>query len=120
MIATGSPFAPVVHAGVKHPIAQCNNSYIFPAMGLGIIASQANRVTDGMFMAAAIALKETSPALKDPTASLLPSLVDIRRVTRHIGVAVAKQAIEDGVAPTISADQLDAKIDQTMWTPEYS
>ena len=66
-------------------------------MGLGIIAAKANRVTNEMFMAAAIALKETSPALEDPTASLLPSLSDVRTVMRKIGRAVAQQAIDDGV-----------------------
>lgn len=119
VVATGSPFDPVVHNGVTHTIAQCNNSYIFPAMGTGILASRANRVTDGMFMAAAVALKETSPALKDANASLLPPLENIRQVTRHIGVAVAKQAQADGVAETTSAEELERRIDETMWSPEY-
>ena len=119
VIATGSPFAPVVYNGVTHTIAQCNNSYIFPAMGLGIIAAKANRVTNEMFMAAAIALKETSPALEDPTASLLPSLSDVRTVMRKIGRAVAQQAIDDGVAPKVSGEELEANIDQTMWVPNY-
>ncbi|MDF1743823.1 MAG: NAD-dependent malic enzyme [Gimesia sp.] len=102
VIATGSPFDAVDYKGVTHTIAQCNNSYIFPAMGLGILASRARRVTDSMFMAAAMALKETSPALKDPNASLLPSLTTIREVGRHIASAVASAAIEAGVADSLS------------------
>ena len=100
-------------------IAQCNNSYIFPAMGLGILAAGATRVTDEMFMTAATALMETSPALKDRTASLLPELSDIRSVSRHIAVAVARQAQKDGVAPSTSPDQLQQNIDRNMWAPVY-
>jgi malate dehydrogenase (oxaloacetate-decarboxylating) len=119
VIATGSPFDPVEYNGVTHIIAQCNNSYIFPAMGLGIRASRARRVTDSMFMAAAFALKEASPALKDPTASLLPSLTIIRDVGREIARAVAKAAIEAGVADSITEAEIDERIEETMWKPEY-
>ena len=119
LIATGSPFEPVVIDKQTHVIAQCNNSYIFPAMGLGIIACGARRVTDEMFMAAAIALKETSPAVADPNASLLPPLCDIRSVSRHIALAVATEAVNQGVAPTMTSDELQQRIDETMWTPDY-
>ncbi|QDU52817.1 NAD-dependent malic enzyme [Gimesia panareensis] len=119
VIATGSPFDPVEYNGVTHIIAQCNNSYIFPAMGLGIRASRARRVTDSMFMAAAFALKEASPALKDPTASLLPSLTIIRDVGREIARAVAKAAIEAGVADSLADAEIDERIEETMWKPEY-
>ncbi|WP_417390897.1 NAD-dependent malic enzyme [Gimesia sp.] len=119
VIATGSPFDPVDHNGVTHTIAQCNNSYIFPAMGLGILASRARRVTDAMFIAAAGALKDTSPALSDRTASLLPSLTIIRDVSRKIAHAVALAAIADGVADTITEKEIDQRIEETMWHPEY-
>jgi len=79
-VATGSPFAPVSYGGHAIPIAQCNNIFIFPAMGLGVVASGARRVTDAMMLAAARALAVNSPALGDPSASLLPPLTDIRRV----------------------------------------
>lgn len=120
VIATGSPFKPVEFKGVTHYIAQCNNSYIFPAMGLGILASGARRVTDSMFMAAAFALKETSPALKDPAASLLPSLTLVREFGRKIGRAVAKAAIEAGVADPLTDDEVDQRIEETMWKPAYT
>jgi len=119
VIATGSPFDPVEYNGVTHTIAQCNNSYIFPAMGLGILASRARRVTDSMFMAAAAALKETSPALQDPTASLLPSLTIIREVGQKIARAVVAAAIEAGVADSITQEEIDERIEETMWKPEY-
>lgn len=119
VIATGSPFDPVEYNRVTHVIAQCNNSYIFPAMGLGIRASRARRVTDSMFMAAAFALKEASPALKDPTASLLPSLTIIRDVGRSIARAVAQAAIDAEVADSMTAEEIDQRIEETMWKPEY-
>ncbi len=119
LIATGSPFEPVEFKGQTHTIAQCNNSYIFPAMGLGILAVSAERVTDNMFMAAAKALKECSPALSDRCASLLPPLHTIRDAARRIGAAVAKQAQLDGVADARSDKELEDCIAQTMWTPDY-
>ena len=88
-------------------------------MGLGILASRSRRVTDAMFIAAAEALKETSPALKDRTASLLPSLTIIRDVSRKIAHAVALAAIADGVADSITEAEIDQQIEETMWHPEY-
>ena len=74
LVATGSPFAPVNYGGRTIPIAQCNNVYIFPAMGLGVVASGARRVTEPMMLAAARTLGGNSPALKDRFRSLLPPL----------------------------------------------
>jgi malate dehydrogenase (oxaloacetate-decarboxylating) len=88
-------------------------------MGLGIIGSGARRVTDEMFVAAASALKETSPALDDPKASLLMPLEKIRSVSRGIAIAVAHQAQQDGVAASMSHEQLEATLDKAMWIPEY-
>lgn len=119
IVATGSPFDPVEYQGVTHEIAQCNNSYIFPAMGTAILAVRARRVTDEMFAAAAVALKECSPALKTPHASLLPPLAGIRTVARHIALAVAEEAQQQGVADKTPADALEQRVDDTMWAPEY-
>jgi malate dehydrogenase (oxaloacetate-decarboxylating) len=120
LVASGSPFAPVHYNGRKITIAQCNNVHIFPAMGLGIVASGARRVTDAMMQAAARALAANSPALNDPSASLLSSLKDSRRVAREIAVAVGIQAQKDGVAPEISEDELQQRVLETQWTPAYS
>lgn len=119
LVATGSPFDPVTYGNGVHRVAQCNNSYIFPGMGLGILATGASRVTDGMFMAAAEALAELSPAIADHTASLLPDVGDIREVSRKIALAVALQAQADGVAPATSRDKTLAAIEAAHWTPDY-
>lgn len=120
LIATGSPFDPVSYKGRSYPVAQSNNSYIFPGMGLGILAVGARRVSDDMFMAASVALSECSPALADPQAALLPSLEGIRDVSRKIALAVARQAQQEGLATQISAEELEQRIDDTAWEPEYS
>src|SRR6266436_3866460 len=119
LIASGSPFAPVSYNGRKITIAQCNNVHIFPAMGLAVVASGARRVTDAMMQAAARALAANSPALKDPSASLLSSLEDSRRVARDIAVAVGIQAQKDGVAPKLSVDELRRRVLKAQWTPAY-
>lgn len=119
LVATGSPFAPVSYGGRMIPIAQCNNVFIFPAMGLGVVASGARRVTDTMMLAAAHALAANSPALKDPSAPLLPPLTDIRRVAAQIAVAVGMQAQRDGVAPRLTEEELSQRVVTTQWTPAY-
>src|SRR6059036_2861837 len=119
LVATGSPFAPVSHGGRQIPIAQCNNIYIFPAIGLGVVASGARRVTDAMILASGRALGEASPALSDPSASLLPALPQLREVAAHIATAVARQAQRDGVAPKTSDAELGERVTATQWTPAY-
>ncbi len=120
LVATGSPFAPVSYDERKIPIAQCNNVYIFPAMGLGVVASRARRVTGPMLLAAARALAKNSPALKDSSASLLPPLTDLRRVAAEIAVAVGLEAQKEGVAAAMSEDELRQRVVDTQWTPAYT
>ena len=120
LVATGSPFPLSVTAGRRIPIAQCNNVYIFPAMVLGVVASRARKVTEPMLLAAARALGANSPALKDPSASLLPALTEIRRVTAEIAVAVGIEAQKDGVAPNVSEEELRRSVTETQWTPAYA
>lgn len=119
IIATGSSFPEVRFRGHTIPVAQCNNSYVFPAIGLGVLAARARRVTDGMLMAAAEALAETSPARCDPKAPLLPPVRDIHEVTRHIARAVALQAQRDGVADPLSPEALEARLTANSWVPAY-
>jgi malate dehydrogenase (oxaloacetate-decarboxylating) len=119
LVASGSPFAPVTYGGRRIPIAQCNNVYIFPAMGLGVVASGARRVTEPMMLAAARALGANSPALKDPSASLLPPLPEIRRVAAEIALAVGIEAQKEGVAPKLSEDELRRRVHETQWAPTY-
>jgi len=119
IVATGSPFEPVEYKNKRHSIAQCNNSYIFPGIGLGVIAAKSRRVTEQMFMAASEALASCSPLVKSESEELLPSLSDIRQVSRIIALAVGKQAMKDGVAAHISDQKLESRIEANFWMPEY-
>jgi len=119
LIATGSPFAPIKRNGVERPIAQCNNVYIFPAMGLAVTAAQATRVTDEMMRVAAAALGDGSPALADPDQPLLPAWPDVPEIAVRIAHAVAVQAVSDGVAPKRSGEELNQRITEVRWIPEY-
>lgn len=114
LVATGSPFLPIELSGKTFPIAQCNNSYIFPGIGLGAIASKATRITDGMLMASAQALAESAGP-----GQMLPSLRDVQAVSKHIAFAVSMAAQRDGVAPPLSEDALQDAIEQHFWQPIY-
>ncbi|CZH38501.1 NAD-dependent malic enzyme [Legionella pneumophila] len=119
LIATGSPFEPVAINGHKIEIAQCNNSYIFPGVGLGVVAGQAKRVTDLMMMAAAVALSELAPAIRTGEGRLLPELNSIREVSQHIARAVILQGIKEGHIEPMNDNEIDDSIKRTMWTPQY-
>lgn len=120
LVATGSPFEDVRYGGRVYKIAQSNNAYIFPGMGLGIAASGSCRVTDSMFLAAAKALSELSPARKDPLAPLLPDLEGIRRVSRHIAVQVGYQAQKENLSPAATGEELQREVGRKMWKPRYA
>ncbi|GEK48754.1 NAD-dependent malic enzyme [Halomonas pacifica] len=119
LVATGSPFAPVALDGQTYPIAQCNNAYIFPGIGLGAIAAGASRITDGMLMAASNALAKSAPMVKEGQGALLPSLSEIREVSLAIAFDVAKQAQAEGVALRSDDDTLKAAIEANFWYPRY-
>ena len=118
LVGTGSPFPDVTWNGKRTRTAQTNNVYIFPGMGLGVIATRARRVTDGMFMAAARALAEMSPARLDPDAPLLPPTSALRDVALQVALAVARQAQRDGVAG-VDGPVSEMMVRERMWRPEY-
>jgi malate dehydrogenase (oxaloacetate-decarboxylating) len=119
LVGTGSPFEPVNVGGKKIPVTQTNNSYIFPGLALGIVASKAKRVTDTMVKAAAEELVRQLPTQKDKDASLLPPIADARRIGRLIGEAVGRQAIKDGQAQVADEDALKQELQTNIWEPAY-
>lgn len=119
VIATGSPFEPVEYKGKIFVTPQCNNSYIFPGLGLGIIACGAKRVTDDMLMATSLCLANESPLANDGEGNLLPPLTDITVLSKKIAFEVAKIAIKQGHALQITDEQLRAKITKNFWQPQY-
>ncbi|MCB5306772.1 NAD-dependent malic enzyme [Yersinia massiliensis] len=119
LVATGSPFSPVSYKEKVYPIAQCNNSYIFPGIGLGVLASGAKRVTDGMLMAASRALADCSPLALNGEGALLPNIDDIQAVSKTIAMQVGKAAQLQGVAIVTSEEALAKSIEHNYWQPQY-
>jgi malate dehydrogenase (oxaloacetate-decarboxylating) len=119
IIATGSPFKPVQYAGKTYVIAQCNNSYIFPGIGLGVIAAKASLVSDEMLMATSATLADASPLAETGQGALLPPLQDIAKLSKKIAFAVGKVAMAQGLALEVSDEVLRERIEKHFWMPEY-
>jgi len=118
LVATGSPFEPVTFKGEQHVIGQCNNCFVFPGIGLGVILSEASRVSDGLFLAAARALAEF--AAKQPAnGSLFPSLKELRAVSRLVAFKVAQMARDEGAGRTLEDESIQKELDELIWMPEY-
>jgi malate dehydrogenase (oxaloacetate-decarboxylating)(NADP+) len=120
LFACGSPFDPVTLAGRRFVPRQGNNSYIFPGVGLGAIASGTTRITDEMFMAAALALAGRVTQADLDQGSLYPPLDDIRDVSAHIAAAVAGIAYRREFAPGPRPPDLLAAVKARMYEPEYA
>jgi len=118
IIATGSPFPPVQFEDKIYHITQCNNVYIFPGLGLGAIACCAEAVTDGMFLTAAKTLADFSREGGDLSASLLPTIDEVRPISYKIAYNVAKRACEDGVSK-MSPSEIKESIEAHVWSPQY-
>lgn len=119
IIGTGTPFADVTIDGRKRRIDQTNNCYIFPGLGLGVIATKSERVTETMFMRAAEALADISPSKLDVNANLLPPLDEIREVSLKVATAVATEALDAGLAKFKPSVSIEAYLRKYMWQPHY-
>lgn len=119
IIATGSPFKPVSHKGQTYHIAQCNNSYIFPGIGLGVVAVKSSRISDDMLRIASETLAAASPLANTGQGTLLPALSELSDLSKKIAFEVAKVAQKQGLALEISDEELLQKIERNFWTPEY-
>jgi malate dehydrogenase (oxaloacetate-decarboxylating) len=119
LIATGSPFEEVSYAGKKFSIAQCNNVYIYPGIGLGVIACKAKEVSEMMFYKAAEILSQHSPMLHTPQGTLFPSFEKLPAISREIALAVVKVAQEEGLSPKTDEKTRIKMVDETIWHPKY-
>ena len=119
LVGTGSPFPPVEFGGTTHSIAQVNNIYVFPGIGLGVLACRASAVTIGMVTAASLALADEASRDRGEVPTLLPAVEESRAVARAVASAVALQAMRDGVAHPLDAGELERRIDEVRWYPEY-
>ena len=119
IIGTGSPFPPLTRDGAKFKVDQTNNSYIFPGVGLGVIAVDAARISDEMLMVAAKALAAASPTRGDPKANLLPPVTALRDVAESVALAVALQAHREGLTKGIQTEQIEGLVRAKIWSPHY-
>jgi malic enzyme len=119
LVATGSPFEPVAHAGRRIAVGQANNAFVFPGIGLGAILAEAREVTDAMFAAAADRLATVPTDAELAGGSLFPHVRDLRRVTAGIAEAVMREARDGGVGLALPDSEIPARVASAMWTPEY-
>jgi malate dehydrogenase (oxaloacetate-decarboxylating) len=117
LIATGSPFEPVLYNGVRYQIAQANNALIFPGLGLGVAVARARRISDGMLATAARALADLSDATA-PGAAILPPVASLRIVSAAVATAVAQVAQAEGLAQ-LKLDDPARQVAEAMWVPAY-
>ena len=120
VIGTGGPFPPIKRNGHDVRVNQTNNTYVYPGIGLGAIAVKARRISDAMFLAAARTIADMSPAKRDPKANLLPPLTALRPLSFRVAVAVARQALADGLADPLTDETLTAAVKAKMWEPVYA
>lgn len=117
LYASGSPFAPVEYEGKTFVPRQGNNSYVFPALGLGAVFSRSKWMPDGMFLVAAKKLAELVTDADLEQGSLYPSLDDIRPVSVKIGAAVAAYAYDNGLAGNERPADLEKAVEAFMYRP---
>ncbi|MCI0570166.1 MAG: NAD-dependent malic enzyme [Myxococcaceae bacterium] len=119
LVATGSPFADVEHAGTSYPVGQGNNAFIFPGLGLGVLLTRARRVTDAMFTEAAYALSNFVDGPRLAQGALYPRIERIRSASRTVALAVMRQAYAEGVATAPQPADMEAYLEGHMWHPEF-
>jgi malic enzyme len=119
LVATGSPFDPVLVDGRPRLVGQANNVFVFPGVGLGAIVSGTGELTDRMFLAAADTLARMTSAERIRAGALYPPLADLRRISRAIAIAVVREAVDAGLARLPANQDAESAVDGAMWTPQY-
>ena len=119
LVATGSPFAPVVFEGREMRFGQANNAFVFPGIGLGCLLSGVREVSDGLFAAASTALAERVTAEDLDAGSVYPRVDELRRVTVHVAAAVVRAARDEGQGRGFSDEEILPAVEAAMWEPLY-
>ncbi len=119
IVATGSPFPPVVRGERTHVIGQANNAFCFPGIGLGAVVAEAREITDEMFLVAAEALAGAVSQERLDEGSLYPNQSELRVASRAVAIAVARAARDGGVGRHFGDDELESAVDAMMWEPRY-
>ena len=119
IVATGSPFPPVEYNRRRYRIGQCNNAFIFPGVGLGVIVGRIRLVTDGMFLDAAKALSEKVTAGDLKQSAVYPEFRRIRECSHAVACAVIKRAVDEEHADEEVLIKLEETVERAMWFPKY-
>ena len=119
IVATGSPFPPVVRGERAHVIGQANNAFCFPGIGLGAVVAEAREVTDEMFLCAAEALASVVSSERLEQGSLYPNQSELRVASRAVAIEVARAARDGGVGRNLCDDEVESAVDAMMWEPRY-
>ncbi|HEU5220173.1 MAG TPA: malic enzyme-like NAD(P)-binding protein, partial [Gemmatimonadales bacterium] len=119
LVAAGSPFEPVSHAGRTLRIGQCNNAFIFPGIGLGALVAGTSEVSDGMFRAAAECLAAEVSADDLAAGALYPRVRDLRFVATRIADAVVRTARDAGLGPWLADEDVAQAVAAAQWGPRY-
>jgi malic enzyme len=119
LVATGSPFEPVVVDGVTRVIGQANNVFIFPGLGLGAIVAEAREITDEMFLLAAETLAEMVTPERLAAGGLYPAVSELREVSRQIAAKVVCQSRDCGVGRLYRDEEVIDAVDSAIWFPAY-
>lgn len=119
IFASGSPFEAVTITNKTFHPSQGNNAYVFPGVGLGVLACHATHVSDEMFLAAAEALANSVTRNDLQRGAVYPSLVNIREISLKIATAVAQVAYRQGLAVKPQPDNIEDMIRRLMYDPSY-
>jgi malate dehydrogenase (oxaloacetate-decarboxylating) len=119
LVGTGSPFPAAMIGARAHPVTQVNNLYLFPGLGRGVIAVRATEVSDSMLSAAATAIGSIAPRDATAPATLLPPLAQVGEVADAVALAVARQAVADGMADPLDDPKIVEAVESCKWRPHY-
>jgi malic enzyme len=119
IVATGSPFPPVVRGERTHVIGQANNAFVFPGIGLGAVVAEAREVTDEMFLVAAEAMASVVSKDRLAAGAIYPNQSELRTASRAVAIAVVRAARDAGVGRYLADDEIEPAVDAMMWFPAY-
>jgi malic enzyme len=119
LVATGSPFADVVHDGTRRVIGQANNVFVFPGVGLGAIISEIQQIDEAIFLVAAHTLAESVSDERLKLGALFPDASDLRSASRRIAAAIVRYASKERLGCHVPEEEVDARVADSIWYPEY-